>query len=563
MKKTFIFILCLGLFTSCEKFLDSESFDKKNTGNFPVTVDDAHSMLNGIYSSLNTVVSDPQHSHFFMAELASDDRFGGGGENDRDMQGLDHLMNTQPDRFLSFWTARYQGIFRANTALETLQQVNGWASDEEYNQVLGEVHFLRALYYFELSQMFGEIPLILSTEVANIPKSPAQDTYAAIAEDLKQAIELMSSASYTSVAAGHATKWAAQALMARVFLFYSGVYNQSELPLASGGEIRKSEVVQWLEECIDNSGHDLLEDFRNLWPYTNEFTKRDYPYAQENQLSYAGDGHKETVFAVKFGTLVDWGDQYILGYSNQYNLHFGLRSGNGMESTFPFGQGWGAGPVNLDLWTEWRIAEPSDMRRTGSIINVETDVENYTYGADSQMEETGLWQKKYIAITAYDDGKFIPSYAILADAAPAELQLAHTQDLVLIRFADVLLMHAELSENANNLNRVRARAGLPAVSYSLQAIKNERRWELAFEGLRYFDLMRWQDAADALASQEGVAIKNKGIDTRMKAFGGGYRTRFEATGGFWPIPQSQIDLSEGILEQNPGWGDAAHEYPGW
>ena len=189
--------------------------------------------------------------------------------------------------------------------------------------------------------------------------------------------------------------------------------------------------------------------------------------------------------------------------------------------------------------------------------------ENYTYGADSQMEETGLWQKKYIAITAYDDGKFIPSYAILADAAPAELQLAHTQDLVLIRFADVLLMHAELSENANNLNRVRARAGLPAVSYSLQAIKNERRWELAFEGLRYFDLMRWQDAADALASQEGVAIKNKGIDTRMKAFGGGYRTRFEATGGFWPIPQSQIDLSEGILEQNPGWGDAAHEYPGW
>lgn len=159
MKKTFIFILCLGLFTSCEKFLDSESFDKKNTGNFPVTVDDAHSMLNGIYSSLNTVVSDPQHSHFFMAELASDDRFGGGGENDRDMQGLDHLMNTQPDRFLSFWTARYQGIFRANTALETLQQVNGWASDEEYNQVLGEVHFLRALYYFELSQMLGRFRL--------------------------------------------------------------------------------------------------------------------------------------------------------------------------------------------------------------------------------------------------------------------------------------------------------------------------------------------------------------------------------------------------------------------
>lgn len=563
MKKIFIFLLGVGLFSSCEKFLDTESFDKKNTGNFPVTVEDAQSMLNGIYSSLNAAVSEPQHSHFFMAELASDDRFGGGGENDRDMQALDHLMNTQPDRFLSFWTARYQGIFRANTALETLEQVEGWSDQEQYNQVLGEVYFLRALYYFELSQLFGEVPLVLDTEVTNIPKSPAEDTYAIIAEDLKSAIELMRSTPYSQITAGHATKWAAQALMARVFLFYCGVYNQSELPLASGGSVSQAEVITWLEDAISNSGHDLVDDFRNLWPYANEFTKADYPFAQEHDLSYAGDGNKETVFAVKFGTLVDWGDQYILGYSNQYLLHFGLRSSNGMESTFPFGQGWGAGPVNRDLWDQWRAAEPNDIRRSGSVINVDTDVENYVYGADSQMEETGLWQKKYMPITAFDDGKLLPSYAILADAAPAELQLAHTQDLVLIRFADVLLMHAELAENAASMNRVRARVGLPPVAYSLQAIKNERRWELAFEGLRYFDLMRWQDAANALAKQEGVAIKNKGIDTKMKAFGGGYRARFEATGGFWPIPQSQIDLSEGVLKQNPGWGDASHEFPGW
>ena len=564
MKKTILIFLTLGIFCSCEKFLDSESYDKKNTDNFPVTVADANSMVTGIYSSLNAAVSNIQNHHFYMAELASDDRFGGGGENDKDMQGLDHLMNTQPDRFLTFWTARYQGIFRANTAIETLGQVTGWTSDGQFNQLLGEVHFLRALYYFELSQMFGEVPLITSTAVENIPKSPAKDTYALIAADLKTAIDLMPSQPYTSVASGHATKWAAEALLARVFLFYTGYYQTTEIPLPSGGTIKKAEVIALLDDCIKNSGHDLLSDFRNLWPYSNEFTKVDYPYAKTNNLQYAGEGHKETVFAIKFGTLVDWGDQYMLGYSNQLNLHFGLRSNNGQADTFPFGQGWGAGPVNTGLWTAWRQAEPNDIRRSGSIINVETDLENYIYGADSQMEETGFWQKKYIAITAYDsDKKLLPSYAILANAAPAEYQLAHTQDLVLIRFADVLLMHAELTETATNLNRVRQRVALPPVNYSITALKQERRRELAFEGLRYIDLMRWHDAAAVLDTQEGVAIKNKSIDTKMKAFGGGYSTRYNETGGFWAIPTSQIALSNGILTQNSGWGESNNEYPGW
>jgi len=563
MKKAFILMLLAGSLSSCDNFLDTESFDKKNTGNFPVTVADAQVMLTGIYNSLNAAVTNVQHSHFYMAELASDDRFGGGGENDRDMQGLDHLMNTQPDRFLTFWTARYQGIFRANTALETLSQVTGWATEADYNQALGEVHFLRSLYYFELSQMFGEVPLVTSSTVSNVPKAPSEETYAVIAQDLKTAIEIMPNSAYNTVVSGHATRWAAQALMARVFLFYTGYYNKSELPLTDGGSVSKTQVVQWLEDCITNSGHGLIDDFRNLWPYSNQFTKPDYSYATTNNLQYAGEGHKETVFAVKFGTLADWGDTYILGYTNQLNLHFGLRSNNGQANTFPFGQGWGAGPVNSNLWNDWRAAEPSDIRRDGSIINADTDLAGYIYGADSQMEETGFWQKKYIAITAYDNGALIPSYAILADGAQADYQLAHTQDMVLIRFADVLLMHAELSETATNLNRVRARVDLPAVNYSLAALKRERRWELSFEGLRYFDLMRWQDAADALASQEGIAIKNKNVDTQMKAFGGGYRARYEATGGFWAIPTSQIALSNGVLTQNMGWGENAHEYTGW
>ena len=569
MKKLIYTVFALFLviiFTSCENFLDTENYTKQNTGNFPKSLDDAKKSLTGIYSTFSLAISNPHETHFYMSELASDDRFGGGGENDKDMQGFDHLMNTKPNRFGNYWEARYRGIFRANMALETLDNAEGWESEAQKNQFKGEIYFLRALFFFELSQTFGEVPLVLKTEAENIPKAPAEETYAQIASDLKNAIELMNSVPYTSIESGHATKWAAEALMARVFLFYTGYYEKDSLPLAGegGGSISKAEVIAWLEDCINNSGHGLVSDFRNLWPYTNEYTVEHYDFTKGKGLKWEGDGNKETVFAVKFGTSVDWGGDFSLGYSNQYNLHFGLRSGNGGENTFPFGQGWGAGPVNGEMWNEWRQAEPTDIRRTASILNVETELEGYEWGADMQMEETGYWQKKHIPVTAYDEeNNFSISYAILKDGAQENYQLAHTQDLVLIRFADVLLMHSELAQNATNLNKVRTRAGLAPIAYTLDALKRERRWELAFEGLRYFDLMRWGDAAEQLAKQEGVAIKNRGVDAVMRGFGGGYKARYEATGGFWPIPHSQVELSDGVLTQNKGWGTPDAEFPGW
>src|SRR5690606_21721308 len=180
-------------------------------------------------------------------------------------------LNTKSSRFETFWTARYQGIYRANTALENLDKVTSWDTEDQKNQLRGEAHFLRALFYFELSQMFGEVPLVVSTVAQNLPKSPADATYAQIAFDLQQAIELMPSAPYTSVASGHATKWSAQALMARVFLFYTGYYQKTDHPLVSGGTVTKEQVIQWLEDGIDDSGHSMVKAFRHLWPYSNEF----------------------------------------------------------------------------------------------------------------------------------------------------------------------------------------------------------------------------------------------------------------------------------------------------
>ena len=143
------------------------------------------------------------------------------------------------------------------------------------------------------------------------------------------------------------------------------------------------------------------------------------------------------------------------------------------------------------------------------------------------------------------------------------MQLGQTQDLVMMRYADVLLMHSELTETADGLNRVRNRVGLPNVDYSLDNIKKERRYELAFEGIRWFDLMRWGDVETQLERQIGVKIINAGKETTMQAFGGGFTKRYQETGGFWPIPKSQMDLSGGVLVQNKGWGTTDAEFLGW
>ena len=550
------------LFAGCEDFLDTESYTKKNTGNFPQTPTDAEQMVTAIYSCLNKVNENPSSTTFILAEMASDDRLGGGGTGRSDNQGYDHLMRINDTQQDHLWSVRYNGVYRANLALETLGNVTGWENEDELNTRLAESYFLRAYFYFDLSRVFGEVPLVLHTEPANLPKSPAATTYAQIASDLKNAIELMPVQRYDAVESGRVTKWAAEALMARVFLFYTGYYEQEALPLPDGSSVTRSEVVTWLEDCIANSGHDLVDDFRSLWPYCNEYTAQDYPYARDNDLHWAGDVNEEVVFAIKCSNMGDWGT--TIGYSNQYCLYYGFTAPNGEENTYPFGVGWGVGPVNAQLWTQWEEDEPDDIRREGSIIDIEKELPNIDPESfRNWMEATGYWQKKYIPINCHDANGALTLYSCLVYGTNYNFQLAHTQDLVVMRFADVLLMHSELTGTDTGLNRVRERAGLEPVSYSLEALKKERRYELAFEGIRWFDLMRWHDAADALEAQVGSPIISMEEPAQMKDFGVGYRKRYEQTGGFWQIPRTQIDLSNGVLTQNPGWDTEDCEYWGW
>ena len=142
-------------------------------------------------------------------------------------------------------------------------------------------------------------------------------------------------------------------------------------------------------------------------------------------------------------------------------------------------------------------------------------------------------------------------------------QLSNIHDLVLIRFADVLLMQSELKGDATGMNKVRARVGLPAVSYSLAALQNERRWELACEGIRWNDIRRWHIAEAALGTQIGQNIYLQGAANKNTNQGAGYVARYKATRGFFPIPENQIALSNGTLKQNAGWGTADTNYTGW
>ena len=167
-------------------------------------------------------------------------------------------------------------------------------------------------------------------------------------------------------------------------------------------------------------------------------------------------------------------------------------------------------------------------------------------------------------ITDATNGASVPEYGGFG----SDLGRGHSpQNIQIIRFADVLLMHSELTQTVDGINRVRQRAGLsPIGSYSFEALEKERRHELAFEAIRWTDMRRYGKAycIAALKTQLGGTIRNaKGAEQPMKDQGPGYQARYEATWGFRPFPQSEVSLSNGVLKQNAGWTSADSKYSSW
>ena len=598
MKNNFKYISALVLATlasaSCEKFLDTVSYTESNTSNYPASAQDAMQLVTGIYAALNQASYEPS-AHSFIANLTmSDECFGGGGQDDYEIQAYDHFLYFEPNAQLDFWTPYYAGITRANMAIANLDKVE----DEELrNQLLGEAWFLRSYFLYDLTLQFGEIPLVATVpnSVSEAAVYPAPGTieeiYGNIAAGLKKAIEIMPNQKWNQCVSGlrHATKWDAEALLARVYLFYTGFYsdkngeNINTLPLVDtetfevvNETIGKDYVVSKLEDCIANSGHSLVSDFRLMWPYTNIATKPQYAYAKDIPGNwFTDDVNPEEMFSICYSNVAESSRN-----RNKFDQYLGVRKrSNYGVNAFPFSRGYGMATVNPYVWNQWEIEEPGDIRKAASIYSVNeemTDPSKYSWGNDNQMEESGFWQKKYQAwgfmqgSTFYYEFSSIPEYG----GGGSDLGRGHSpQNVQIIRFADVLLMHSELTDGKtiyngkSGMNAVRARVGLADKAYSVDALRMERKHELAFEGIRYNDMRRYGKAycLAALKTQLGQPIRNAGGDwITMKDQGAGYEARYNATWGFRPFPASEVLLSAGVLKQNDGWTDAGTaQYTNW
>jgi len=592
----FIFIGVAIFLTSCDDFLTMKDLTEKSTENFPTTEQEANQLLTGIYAQL--LFEDPEvSSSILTSQLASDDCLGG-NLNTSDNCAVNFLMYESQsglNKFSTFWSRCYTLINRANVAIETFDDLKEWPSDSVRNRCFGEAYFLRAFAYNDLVQMFGGVPLRLDNKnIDNIPRNSVDEVYEAIASDLKNAIEMMPNQIYLAndPLAGHATKYAAEALMARVFLFYTGRYGKTELP----GGITKAQVISWIDDCVNNSGHDLVPDQRNLWAYTNPASENNsegysYKYVLDNKLNWVGNGSVETVFANKHKLQGNSWD--YTWFSNTVSQFYSPSNDNSKDDMlgserYPFGSGWGAGPISpamVEDWKAWSSQQSylngctEDPRLTGSIWSYRAldpsvagnvlldrrlaqDEPDYTVSY-RYYEQTGYQNKKYINVLSRYNGQFVSfglqMYPNITVGVISQ-SLNNIADLIHIRFADVLLMQSELKEDAVGLNRVRARSNLAPIAYSLDAIKNERRWEFAFESLRWWDLLRWSgpsldEAGDALNKQTGFQLINAGVVVPMVRYD--YKTRLKVTQGYWAIPQREIDLTNGVIVQNPGWGSEA------
>lgn len=597
MKKIFYLAtaLCTMGLASCD--IDNvENATEMSQSQFPATDADAEAVLGGVYQNLNTTHANPQMSFQYYACLASDDQLGGGGTNDKLMQAEDLLCNYNADMTNQFYIDRYSGIARANTLISVFGEVNE-ETPESRRKAMGEAKFLRAFYYYELASMYGNVPLVTNADEADNKQGDVTKLWGQILQDLRDACELMPDGenSLSSSRNGHVDKYGAEAMLGRAWLFYTGFYcngtstadlvstNYSPLTsvdLPDGTTLTKQDVIGYIDDCVNNSGYKLVDDFRNLWAYTNAKTVEDYDYTAGKGLKWVEDNNginPEALFSIKFNKQASWNT--TIGYANGIALHFGVRGGQDIGNTFPFGQGWGAGPVAPNLVKDWKNAEPTDMRLDATVQDWTKASTPYVKGGWADfVQETDYYAKKWSPIAADTHGAYLDAdgkavkYVFCFEtlmypgnwdiSGENNFQLSNIHDLVLIRFADVLLMQSELKEDVTGINAVRARAGLdPIAGYSLRALQNERRWEFACEGIRWNDIRRWHIAAQALGVQEGQPIYFCGNPDTNTAHNGGYVARYNATAGFAKMPETQIAL--GVVQQNDGWTDASCEYTGW
>ena len=592
MKKILLtLIACLLVIVSCDKIdslLDTKNYQKADTSSFPQTEKDAEQLVNSAYSTMHSLYTGSIFRiNLFRRMIASDDYYGGGSTSSKETTAADRLLAPSSDEDNSPWKSYYNGLFRCNFALEAISAMDdALFTGDNKNWYLGQAHFMRAFYLWELAERYETFPLTLSTEVENMPKASVDEIYKAIADDLTDAINLIPAKygySRDNNLAGRATKYAAEALMGRVWLFYTGFYKKSDM-----AGVTKSQVIAWLEDCANTtvSKFDLEDDPRELWPYTNEYSSgvaygADFgTYANQEHLHWVGNHSKETVWGVHFSLTGS-------GY-NRLPEWIGMRNSaqRPNKESYPYAAGSnGNAPLNPLMVEEW-FTDPDygakDKRFYGTVLVTNKKKIQAAYpwfteekgayfelpdfkGHDSkEIERTWFYPKKYQAVACYSDGAKSSTlnnfFHAINGAVSNDPKRGNKGDAIYIRFADVLLMLDELKETVTGMNRLRERAGLaPYTAYSFEKLQKERRYEFMTEGMRFNDLRRWYPETAGqiiMNNQDGGYIEYKGkANVYQELPGRDFASRYAMTRGFWMIPETQIGLQEGMLTQNKGFED--------
>ncbi len=479
LKKYFAFAILSATLISCEEDLNVAPTDAQTEIDFLNDPNNAIQLVNGVY---NKQLDYDMYSFSWigMTSITSDDADKGStpGDLGSDKDKMDALTFSADNVSVQdVWEGRYEGIYRANNALFYLEQLS--IDQVLKDRLIGEVKFLRALFYFDLVRCYGGVPLVTTKIDINdtqaiselvYTRKTKQETYALIEADLTDAIsKLPLKSTYASNDIGRASKGAAQALLAKAYLYQE----------------KWQDAFDMAGEVISSGQYALLPDYAQVW-------------------RESGENGMESIYEVQ-ATLT----KGILEYTD-------VQSPRGTPDL-----GWGFNTPSLSLANSY---EPGDLRKNATIMFV-----------------PGVLWDGFIAPLTWTNPRYnYKAYHSSIAESWNNNKSETAKNLRILKYSDILLIRAEAgfhigsSEAVSRVNELRERAGLPDVgSVTLQSILNERRWEMAMEHDRWFDLIRTGTAQAAMAANG-------------KTFTPGVNEVF-------PIPQQEIVKSGGLLQQNPGY----------
>lgn len=536
-------------FTSCDDFLTEEVRGQQNLDTYFQSEEDCESFVTGCYQAITFGGWWNINTVWLLSEMCSDDGWmGNTSQSQSDYISLAHYQGTgQSNGAISnFWQYRYKGILRCNVAVERISEAN-LADESLKNRLVAEARFLRGFFYFELVRNFGGVPLItgflMPEEVAGITRATTEEVYQFIEEDLKAAAAALPERSeYAATDLGRATRGAALGLLGKVYLYQE----------------KWQEAHDVLKSVIDSNEYKLMENFGDVW-------------------SVDHNNNEESLFEV----------QYM--YDGTYSLGGALTVITGARNGPGDGWSWGQPTANLEQAyidagdTErlrWTIIKTGCTEIAGE-DNFDKFIENSKNlsSYDTYIGKYGWDPECYIIDpTQHKSARIVRKYFVPISKRPEVYNIDKIPlDHRILRYADVLLMYAEacneLGEDAparTYLNQVRNRVNLSNVETSGNALRNairlERRLELAWEQNRLYDIRRWTDdngqkVISNLMGPNGTFVQyNTNAATRdiyewenqgeASNKGTGFNVNRDMV---FPIPLYEITMSNGSITQNPGW----------